>query len=282
MELKNEILKDYEEYCHQKLISLFGNYKINNQNSMKLYQRYKHRILKVCPRMVIQPKNFIISSEHTSAYREILNDISQGRDLKKYQSRKLKNIDYNDDMLSHWGIQHFHLGDILENDGFVSRTSDLLFIHFTDTQAHIIGLYSHGDWLDLDIIETIHKNWPEILIEYKSTSIKEPLTSENYRALREKNYNTFVMMQDGTEYFPPGAGVMCDGTPILAINRLQKLMMVFEREFDNISLNINQILDSDPNKRTTDVATIGLEMDDFNHRFIYKIKETGHLFTLNY
>ena len=34
-------------------------------------------------------------------------------------------------MLSHWGIQHFHLGDVVESDGFVKRTKELLFVHFS-------------------------------------------------------------------------------------------------------------------------------------------------------
>lgn len=282
MELKNEILKDYEQYCHQKLIDEFGYYKSDAQTAMKLYHRYKHRMLKICPRKVIELSNILIPQEYLYAYNQIVSDITKGEKLKKYQSRRLKTLDYNDDMLSHWGIQHFHLGDILEKDGFVKRTGDLLFIHFTDTKAHIIGLFSHSDWCDLDIIETIHKNWPEILIKYKYGSHESPLTEEEYKTLRAKNCNAFIAVQDGTEYFPPGSGVMGDGTPILAMNKLQKLMMIFEKSFEDISLNIDQIFESDPKKQKSDIVTIGLEINDINQRCVYVIKETDHRFTLNY
>ena len=215
-------------------------------------------------------------------YNRIVSDITQGVELKKYQSKRLKDLNYNDDMLSHWGIQHFHLGAALGKDGFVSRTGDLLFIHFTNSQAYIIGLFPHNNWCDLDIIEKIHQNWPEILIEHKYSSNDQFLTEEEYKTLRAKNYNALVTVQDGTKYLPPGSGVMCDGTPIGAINKLQKLMMIFEKSFNDISLNIDQIFESDPKKQKSDTVTIGLEINDMNQRCVYVIKETGHRFTLNY
>lgn len=282
MEIKNEIVNDYEDYCHQKLISEFGNYQGDKHDAIKLYHRYKYRIINTCPREVIEPPNLVIPSEHLDAYKKIVSDIKLGKSLNCYQSRNLKRLDYDDDMLSHWRIQHFHLGEILENDGFVSRTSDLLFIHFYDRKAYIIGIFSHGDWCDLDIIETIHLNWPNLLISFRSDSTSEPLTEEQYKILRRKGYNTTVRVSDGTEYHPPGFGVFSNGSPVEATIRIQQILIDFENKFNEIKQNIVKILDSDPKKRKTAVATIGLEMDNDNQRFVYKIKETGHMFTLNY
>lgn len=282
MEVKNEIAKDYEEYCHQKLISEFGSYKSDNKGPIHLYHRYKYRIINARPRDVIEPSDLVIPPEHLSAYIKIVSDIKAGNSLNKYQSRNLKRLDYDDDMLSHWRIQHFHLGETIESDGYVSRTSDLLFILFSNTEAHIIGFFSHGDWCEIDIIETIHNNWPNLLISFKSESTSEPLTEEQYKILRKKNANTTVKVQDGTEYHAPGFGVVANGSPIEAITNVQRILITFENAFLEISMNIDQILEADPQKRTTEIATIGLEMDDVNQRFVYKIKETGHRFTLNY
>ncbi|QUY35631.1 hypothetical protein [Acinetobacter junii] len=282
MDVKNEIPKDYEDYCHQKLISEFGNYRAVNNNPMHLYHRYKYRIIDAQPREVIEPPNFVIPSEHLSAYRKIISDIKVGNPLNKYQSRNLKRLDYDDDMLSHWQIQHFHLGEVLESDGFVSRTSDLLFIHFSKSEAHIVGFFSHGDWCDLDIIETIHNNWPNILMKFKCDSNGEPLTEEQYRILRSKGYNVTVRVQDGTEYYPPGLGVVSSGSPVQAIINVQHVLINFENDFNRIVSNIDQIVEADPQKRTTEIATIGLQMDAANQRFVYLIKETGHRFTINF
>lgn len=282
MEIKNELVEDYEDYCHQKLINEFGNYKNGSHSPMHLYHRFKYRIIDARPREIIEPPNFFIPQEHLSAYRKIVSDIETGNSLNKYQSRNLKRLDYDDDMLSHWRIQHLHLGQNLESDGFVSRTSDLLFIHFSDNKAHIIGFFSHGDWCDLDIIETIHENWPDLLVKYKCETGGKVLTEEEYQILRSKNCNVTVRVHDGTEYYPPGLGVVSNGSPLQAIMNVQQVLFNFENKFNEISMNINQILEADPQKRITEIATIGLEMDEVNQRFVYKIKETGHRFTLDY
>lgn len=282
MKIKNEIVSDYEDYCHKKLTSEFGSFKLGSNNPMHLYQRYKYRIINPIPRQVKEPQNLVIPTEHLMAYQKIVSDIKLGNLLNKYQSRNLKRLNYDDDMLSHWRIQHFHLGDTVESDGFVSRTSDLLFIHFSKSQAHIIGIFSHGDWCDFDIIETIHNNWPSLLISYKSESTSEPLTQEQYKILRSKGYNTTISVQDGTEYHSPGFGVVANGSPVEAITNIQRILIKFENSFNEISMNIDQILEADPQKRTTEIATIGLEMDEVNQRFVYIVKETGHRFSLNY
>lgn len=282
MEINNDIVSDYEDYCYKKLTSEFGSFKLGIHNPMHLYQRYKYRIINPIPRQVKEPQNLVIPAEHLTAYQKIVSDIQLGNALNKYQSRNLKRLDYDDDMLSHWRIQHFHLGDTVETDGFVSRTSDLLFIHFSKSQAHIIGIFSHGDWSDLDIIETIHKNWPNLLTSFKSETTSEPLTEEQYKILRSKGYNTTVRVQDGTEYHSPGFGVVANGSPVEAITNVQRILIKFENSFNEISMNIDQILEADPQRRTTEIATIGLEMDEVNQRFVYIVKETGHRFTLNY
>ncbi|MCE6006355.1 hypothetical protein [Acinetobacter soli] len=280
MEIKNEILEDYSQYCHQKLISEFGNYKADDNNPMHLYHRYKYRIIDAHPRQVIEPTNLNIPLEYSSSYGKIISDIKVGNSLNKYQSRNLKRLDYDDDMLSHWRVQHFHLGETLESDGFVSRTSDLLFIHFSNTEAHIIGFFSHGDWCDLDIIETIHENWPSLLYSFKTESTSEPLTEEQHKILRRKGYNTSVKVKDGTEYHPPGFGVLVNRSPVEAITNIHRVLINFENDFELIKLNIKQILDSDPYKRQTDIVTIGLEMNDSMKKFVYIVKETGYKFTL--
>ena len=99
-----------------------------------------------------------------------------GNSLKKYQSRMLKKLDYDDDMLSHWGIQHLHLGLQVQADGYVERTGELLFVFFKGANAYVIGIYNHTSWCDIDIIESIHKNWPSELALYKSNSNAPSLT----------------------------------------------------------------------------------------------------------
>lgn len=281
VDLVNRILDDYEEYCGNILASEFINYKPSKQGSILEYHRYKYRIVSTRHRKVAEANDLYIPEHHLSAYTEIVNDITNGMPLKKYQSRNLKNINYDDDMLSHWRIQHFHLGSVLEKDGFVKRTKELLFIFFTKQKAYILGVFSHGAWCDLDIIEIIHQNWPNELMRYKSENTGKVLTADEYKILRHRNYNTTIAVKDGTEYFGPGLGVMLGGSPVEAVTNVHRLMMIFERDFENIGLNIDQILNAgEVNKTLEGTATIGWEIDHTKRNFIYKIYETGFRFTL--
>lgn len=286
VEIKNKIISDYEEYCKKKLINEFGSSYIERQDSIYTYQRYKCRIIDVRPRLVIESNNFIVPSKYKNAYENIKNDILHGHPLKKYQSRRLKSLTFNDDMLSHWKIHHFHLGETLESDGFIKRTGDLLFLYFTNNEAFIVGFFSHDSWCDLDIIETLHINWPELLLEFKNPDSKsnlppKKLTSEEHAILRKKRYSTYIVVNDGTEYLAPGLGVTGNGASIQAnINSMQVIHM-FNNEFQKVVDNIDQIIASDPLGRSTSIATIGMEMDEVNKRFVFKIEETGFLFSLS-
>jgi len=281
MDLKNELLNDYANYCDQVLTKEFGEYRSDEHDPIYLYHRYKCRIIEPRGRNVFESAGLSIPEKYLIAYQAIKTDISNGSDLKKYQSRKLKCLAYDDDMLSHWGVQHFHLGDTVGEDGYIASTSDLLFIHFTLDKAHIIGLFNHSSWYDLGVIEKLHENWPHVLTRFKSKGDVKRLTVGEYKILRGKNANTTVVVNDGTEYLCPGMGVTSNGAPIFAVLNSDKVIFMLNRAFEVINKNIHLILDSDSEKRRCDTMTIGMDINHESAEFIYIIKETGFRFILS-
>lgn len=281
MEIISEILGDYKEYCHQKLTGEFGASYQGSHDPIYLYHRYKCRIIEKRTRAVRETSELVVPVKYEVAYQEIHSAINTGACLKKYQSRKLKKLECNDDMLSHWGIQHFHLGQKLEPDGFVKRTGDLLFIHFSNSEAHILGIFDHGAWCDLDLVQIMHNNWPDQLAIFKSNSNTAPLTDAEYKTLRKKHVNANVIVSDGTEYLCPGMGVTANGAPLYAVLNSDKIIFMFNRAFELIRDNIEQILKSDPQQRKSTSVTVGIEFLNDTNTIAYKIKETGFLFTLS-
>ncbi len=281
MEIINEIILDYSMYCDRKIIDEFGTYDDSRYDPIYLYQRYKYRIIEARKRIVLEAQGLAIPGKYKDGYEEIKNDISNGIHLKKYQSRKLKKLDYNDDMLSHWGIQHLHLGQVVEEDGYVKRTHDLLFIFFKEQVAYIVGFFNHDSWCNTDIIEVIHANWPEALSAFKMVSNSKKLTSKEYKILRSKNVSANIILNDGTEYIAPGMGVTANGAPISVVLNIGNIIYRFNNTFEIIKKNIHQILDSDPQKRKSATITIGMEMCQKSKQFIYNIKETGFKFILS-
>lgn len=40
----------------------------------------------------------------------VMTNIEQGVDLGPYLSKKIADLDYDDDLLNDWGVHHLHLG----------------------------------------------------------------------------------------------------------------------------------------------------------------------------
>lgn len=280
MELRNEILDDYTLYCERKIREEFRAKTSTQYDPIYSYQRYKCRIIESIPREVKEAKCFSVPNEFRAAYAKIKKDIESGAPLRKYQSRKLKQLDYDDDMLSHWGIQHLHLSHDLQGDGFVRRTGDLLFVHFDDCSAHIIGIFNHSSWCDLDLIEIMHSNWADRMSAFRMESGTQKLIEEEYKVLRSKHANANIVLSDGTEYMNPGLGVTANGSPINAIVNSQKVIAMLNHRFETIKVNMPQILEMAKCREALSNATIGLEVDNRTKQLIFKIKEIEFCFTI--
>lgn len=227
-----------------------------------------------------EANGFIVPNEFQSAYSAIKSDIEAGNPLIKYQSRKLKQLDYDDDMLSHWGIQHLHLSSECQKDGFVKRTGELLFVHFDGAYAHIIGIFNHRSWCDLDLIEIMHENWADRMAVFRMDSGMRKLTETEYKALRAKHANANIIVNDGTEYMNPGCGVTANGSPINAVINSQKVIAMFNQQFETIKANMPQILEFAQCSEDLNSATIGLEMDNETKQLVFTIKEIDFFFTI--
>jgi len=79
---------------------------------------------------------------------------------------------------------------------------------------------------------------------------------------------------------PPGGGVTANGAPIAGTFNSQKTINMFNVYFEIIKENIQLILDSDPERRSSETMTIGMRICHESKDFIYKIKETGFEFKL--
>ena len=280
MKLNNENLNDYIEYCKKKLQSEFVDFDfVDNDEAIYLYQKYKCRIIDNVKRTVKEASGLIIPNEFRSAYSAIKLAIEEGEHLQKYQSKRIKKININDDMLSHWNIHHFHLGGSVGPSGFVDRSGDLLFVFFSSQSAHILGVFPHGSWSDLNLIEIIHKNWSDEMVQIKHNSDTKPLTESEHKTLRKKHCNTTIVTCDGTEYVSPGM-VGGDGSTIHAIYNNDKVIFMLNQKFEIIKLNIKQIIDSVNYVGDLDSLTIGLEINELTKQLVFTIKEINSKFTL--
>jgi len=276
MNIIDETKKDYISLCKNKLQLIFPTY-IPNEAVAPVYdieRYYFRRITSVKRKIYISKKLNDISSHLEKAFREICDNITNGRELLKFQSRFLKKSNFDDKMLADWGIQHLHLETTIESDGYVKRSNELLFIRFTEKEAYLIGIYEHGDWSDTEIMETIHVEWPESIESFKMHNIialENNISTVERQTLRSIGVNTPIQISDGTVYMGPGMGLTTAGTPAITTMKAQGFLRYLHRGFDTIKQKIDNILPGYEGGK----ITIGIDTDTSPGHILFIIKETG-------
>lgn len=162
------------------------------------------------PRQVHLPNGFVVPADLEVDFHKFVEDATSGANLNPYQSRTLKDAEYDDLFLNDWGVHHFHVGRAVEADGFVARRDPLLFAQVTSDGLYVCGFFSHGAWADYDVMETIHANWPTSLERLKLVGIRpvsERPTSEELKKARRAGLMVPLQMLDGTVYMSPGGGI---------------------------------------------------------------------------
>ena len=153
-----------------------------------------------------------LSAEVRDGLATIEQEVLTGADLSPRLSRFLKRLSYNDKMLHDWGIHHLHFGETVEDDGFVERTEDLLFVMRRPDAIYFLDVRSHGAWTDATFVEIVHSNWPLTIEQYRLAGLSaKPLSAQQRANLRARNSNACVAMPDGTIYMAIGGGLVSTG-----------------------------------------------------------------------
>ena len=180
-------------------------------------------------RLAVRKWNVHISDKlaDSSKVIEIANKLSKGDDVNALLSngvKKQNQTKFADLLLAEWGIHHLHFTE--------SRSDELLFIYFSESDAYLIDIFLHEKadgsvvtWTNTELIQGIHDNWPSVLQPYifKTNSNSSVLTTEERRTLRKKSATTTVIVNDGTEYLPMGGGYSASKHPINAIMQSHSL-----------------------------------------------------------
>ncbi|MGL5278346.1 MAG: hypothetical protein ACRC8M_04585, partial [Cetobacterium sp.] len=134
----DSIFCQYLNYCRKRKIPKISNVYMNTQPF--IFYKYQKQI------------------------EEIANSLILGKDLTYRLSKTSKNADRIDQLLTYFNIYHFHLGDKIEHldDEFSTRTGNLLFVYINNkSEAFILGVYPHKDWVKDKWFNILYLNWPE-------------------------------------------------------------------------------------------------------------------------
>lgn len=200
-----------------------------------------HRRIQPRARIVHVADTFECPKDLEAGWEKIRANVKDGEDITVYLSKFITEAERTDAMLNDWGIHHFHLGATMKK-GWAKRTGRLLFARVMPDDFYAIGIYDHDSWVDDEIVETLHRNWPETIAQWRMRGVSgEALTQKQREALRGKNANAFFLTSDGTTYGPIGGGVVVSGHNVRAVMEMDRFHDFLERLEDRLTENSAEI-----------------------------------------
>lgn len=189
---------------------------------LSTYLNLKRRIIEKQKRVVHESDIFECPAEKIADWEFLKSNFEKGNDVNIFQSTLIDKYNYRDMMLLDWNIHHFHLGTEMKGK-FIKRDGPLLYAMITNGDVYAINIMPHKMWTDDCMIETLHRNWPNLIKKYRSNNITPDQISEEQRNnLRKKHCNATVSVLDGTTYFPIGGGYVASGESISSIVEIDK------------------------------------------------------------
>ncbi|EQA72822.1 hypothetical protein [Leptospira noguchii] len=223
MKINSDFIADLEiQFKNEMIEAGYKNVPESGDAIFISYFKLQHRLIDSVPRNILKSDIFQCPSDYLNGLHELEENIRQGANINSHQSSQLLDVKKNDPLLNDWGIYHLHLGLNSERNGFVQRTSPLLFAHFTYSTAFLIDVINHGNWSDNNLIETLQRNWPETIRhwEVKLQDIEEISASERDK-IRKAGGLLFTKI-NGKIFAPPGGGYTTSGTSINAVMESDK------------------------------------------------------------
>lgn len=180
----------------------------------------QRRRISIGPRTIRIADDFVCPPEHEAGWRMLQEEVRNGLDINPRLSKRHSSLLNSDGLLAEWGVHHFHLGvarDPRDSD-YVGRTGPLVYAMVRDKDFYAINVCSHGDFEDSNILESIHRNWPEAIQPYRRKGVTGGSWAPSQRRdIRRKNGNVLSVTADGTVYMPIGGPVMASGVKAEAV-----------------------------------------------------------------
>lgn len=232
---KIDFISDWRQIIEDELTS--AGYPIKAGEDVKdvtiKYYNLLKRLIVAGPRSVVFSDIFNCPPDLKEGLQQLTDKIQKGENLSPHLSKTIKDIEYDDVMLNDWGIHHFHLGAEQDSSGFIKRTGPLLFARVTSGTVYCVNVFSHGAWSRQEIIEIIHRNWPETIQQYKINRAQPvalfQITDNHIKDFRNAGLSTMVQVPDGSLYAPTGGGYMLDGTSMQAVRQSIQMLKTIER-----------------------------------------------------
>lgn len=230
------------------------------------FDAQRRRIASV-PRTIEIGDSFVCPPDYEAGWTMLQEKVKKGEDINGHLSMGHISLLNHDGLLAEWGVHHFHLGTTFhpKNPAYADRTGPLLYAIVGNEAFYAINVYDHYSFENIDVLESIHRNWPEMISRYRAKDVTGGAwNKEQRRALRRKNANVSVTTSDGTVYMPISGGVVASGINMEAI-RLADYWFLKIRGFQSdFEKQLASILPTLTQNRYAGEGTIEAELKSFS------------------
>ena len=181
------------------------------------------RIPKANRRVHLSP-SLSIPDEVAVGFELLVRKFENGEDVNPHLNKFSEKLDKDDQLLYDWGINHFHLGTIIDASGFIQRTGPIAYAIVKENDVYIITVTEHGHWSDKNLLEIVDANWPELISGWKIDGEWDVnFSSEEIGKLRKCGITSGIRLANGNSYISPGGGINCAGGSALAVMEANKM-----------------------------------------------------------
>ena len=308
----NSFYKDFREIYTKEILDITKTFKIQtklndeiflkNLTDREFFENYfifKIKFPDLKPRRVIitdECKKSKFFQKNIKYIEKIKKIFENGEDFYSYLSKGLlnyekdnKNIENNsnikidfDVMLFSTRIHHLHLEDKIEKDGFIKRSSKLLFCIIFEDEVYFLNIYEHlngtDEWcktMENELIEIIKNNnflkkhYAQFFLEDMLVIQENGFTSKEKYILSKNGITNLFYTLNGNPFIPYFFGTATDSSFNYAINNTDN--------FYNIINNIKNYLNNN-SKLIYDCSRIKTKNNKFYTNFTLTIKKENEWF----
>lgn len=141
----------------------------------------------------------------------IAKGLREGRNINRFQSKRLPQTNFHDHLQYEWNIHHLHLSLDLQKDGRVKQGNQLLFVYIENKRAILLGTDTHreGIFADHKWQEILYDFFPDVLeplLQKGVTNVSPNLTAAERQVLWDKGYTIGMYKIRDRVFWSPGIG----------------------------------------------------------------------------
>ncbi|WP_347505847.1 hypothetical protein [Pseudomonas anguilliseptica] len=195
--LKADFVSDWQSYLRESMRVAWGDQVdaiAPNSLPGRFFDSLRRRI-SAAPRALNVSDVFSVPIGFEQGWATFSGKISQGGDLNPHLSGAHQSLLNHDGLLNDWGVHHFHLGIKLQakKPHLIERTGPVVIAYVNANTFYAIGIYDHkpAPWSKLEIIEALHRNWPEAIEQFVAHGVSGAELSEEQRTNARKKTTRF-------------------------------------------------------------------------------------------